>query len=323
MQTVNINSTLSDFKCVNMGIPQGSILGPLLFIIYVNSLPDCINCKCIMYADDTTLLFKSSDSISLQSEMNDNLSKIARWFEVNKLTLNLEKTKYMIFGTNHALNNFENISLNYGNDIIERVYKFKYLGVIFDPTLAWSEHVDYISSVVSKRIGVIRRVKFYLPPKTLNLLANALVFPHFDYCSPIWSNCISDFCNSLQILQNKLARVLLSADIRTPIFDMMNTLHWDKLNERWNKQILVVVFKCLNNNAPSYLSSKFTFTSSIHSQGTRSQSFNTLVLPPWNNNSGKRTFQYRGALKWNSLTTDVRSNYTSMKLERFKASINL
>ena len=72
----------------------------------------------------------------------------------------------MIFGTNHALRNFDNVSLYYGNDTIERVSKFKYLGVIFDPILAWSDHVDYISSVVSKRIGVIRRVKFYLPPAT-------------------------------------------------------------------------------------------------------------------------------------------------------------
>ena len=272
MQAVNVNSTLSDFKHVNIGIPQGSILGPLLFIIYVNSLPDCINCKCIMYADDTALLFKSADSTSLQSHMNDCMLKIAHWFEINKLTLNIKKTKYMIFGTNNALRNFDDISLNYGNDIIERVYKFKYLGVIFDPILAWNEHIDYISSIISKRIGIIRRVKFYLPPATLNLLANALVFPHFDYCSPVWTNCISEFSNSLQVLQNKLARVLLSADIRTPISDMMNTLCWDKLHERWNKQLLVIVFKCLHHNAPSYLSSQFIFTSSIHSKCTRSQS---------------------------------------------------
>ena len=145
MQAGNVNSTLSDFKHVNIGIPQGSILGPLLFIIYVNSLPDCIDCKCIMYADDTTLLFKSADLTSLQSHMNDCMLKIAHWFEINKLTLNIKKTKCMIFGTNNALRNFDDISLNYGNDIIERVYKFKYLGVIFDPILAWNEHIDYIS----------------------------------------------------------------------------------------------------------------------------------------------------------------------------------
>ena len=103
--------------------------------------------------------------------------------------------------------------------------------------------------------------KFYLLPTTLNLLANALVFPHFDYCSPVWTNCICELSNSLQILQNKLACVLLSADIRRPISDMMNILCWDKLHERWNKHLLVIVFKCLHHKAPSYLSSQFIFTS--------------------------------------------------------------
>ena len=84
----------------------------------------------------------------------------------------------------------------------------------------------------------------------------------------------------------------------------------------------IVVFKCLKNDAPSYLSSNFIFTSSIHSQGTRSQSFNTLVLPSWYNNSGKRTFQYRGALKWNTLVSDIRSNLTSMNLNMFKSYIS-
>ena len=198
------------------------------------------------------------------------------------------------------------------------------MGVIFDPILTWNEHINYISSVISKRIGVIRRVKFYLPPATLNLLANALVFPHFDYCSPVWSNCISEHCNSLQILQNKLARVLLSADIRTPISDMMNTLSWDRLNERLDKQLLVItVFKCLHHDAPSYLSWQFIFTSSIHSKCTRSQSCNTLVLPSWNNNSGKRTFSYRGASVWNRLSSNVRSNLTSMNVNMFKSKISI
>jgi len=91
-QAVNINSTLSDFKNIDIGIPQGSILGPLLFIIFVNSLPDFVNCKCTMYADDTTLLCTANDSTTLQSDLQENLLKIAEWFESNNLTLNIKKT---------------------------------------------------------------------------------------------------------------------------------------------------------------------------------------------------------------------------------------
>ncbi len=158
-----------------------------------------------------------------------------------------------------------------------------------------------------------------LPSHTLNMLAKALIFPHFDYCSPVWSNCNSQLANSLQILQNKLARVLLSADIRTSVIDLMQALDWNKLHDSWINQLLIVVFKCLQNKAPYYLSSRFTFTSTIHTQNTRSQFNNTLVVPPWNSKSGKRTFQYRGAFHWNALPSDVRKNIVSMSLPMFKS----
>ena len=232
-QAVNINSTLSDFRNIDIGVPQGSILGPLLFIIFVNSLPDSVTCKCVMYADDTTLLASSSDPVTLQTELKRNLDMIANWFKSNQLTLNIYKTKLMIFGTRQALSESKNISLTYDNDNIEVVDKFKYLSIVFDPHLSWNEHVKYMSCNVSKRIGVIRRVKYYLPSNTVNLLAKALVFPHFDYCSPVWSNSTLNYQHSLQILHNKLARVLLNADIRTPIDNMMKELNLVTLDDRW------------------------------------------------------------------------------------------
>ena len=107
-----------------------------------------------MYADDTRLLFTASDPTTLQLTMNDDLSKIAHWFETNQLTPNTNKTKFIIFGNNHVLNNFNDVKPSYDNSVFERVDKFKYLGVILDPLLSWCEHIDYVSSTISKRIGV-------------------------------------------------------------------------------------------------------------------------------------------------------------------------
>ena len=112
-QAVNINSTLSDFKNIGIGIPQGSILGPLLFIIFVNSLPNSIDCNCVMYADDTTLLCTANDPTTLDTtlelKLQSNLCNIAKWFDNNKLTLNIKKTKLMIFGTQHTLDKYDDV----------------------------------------------------------------------------------------------------------------------------------------------------------------------------------------------------------------------
>jgi hypothetical protein len=104
------------------------------------------------------------------------------------------------------------------------VKEYKYLGIKFDSTMSWSSHVDYLANNVSKRIGIIRRVKHYLPHDTLVMLSNALVIPHFDYASPVWSNFTHSCQTKLQILHNRLARTILSADIRTPVNEMMNLL---------------------------------------------------------------------------------------------------
>ena len=127
----------------------------------------------------------------------------------------------MAFGTKHILDKFDNVNVMYNGDFIENVESFKYLGVTFDPLLSWSEHVNHISSKISQRIGIIRRVKFYLPNDILHMLAKAFVMPHFDYCSPVWTNCNITLLNSLQIHHNRLVRILLSADIRTRIDDMI------------------------------------------------------------------------------------------------------
>ena len=223
MQSVKVGSSLSNLKSIDIGIPQGSILGPLLFIIFVNDLPDSVMCKTVMYADDTSLLVSSSDPSSLQNSLNHNLSNIAKWFRDNNLTLNASKTKFMLFGTPQNIKKFQNISLIYDGDDIEKVDHFKYLGIIFDSHMTWSQHVDLIASNVSKRCGVIRRVKYYLPNHILKMLAESLVMPHFDYCSHVWSNCSNTLSSRLQVLLNNLARIILSADIRTHIDSMMTT----------------------------------------------------------------------------------------------------
>jgi len=318
-QAVKINSTLSDFQNVNIGIPQGSILGPLLFIIYVNCLPNCVDCKTVMYADDTTLMCKGKTKQDIQNKLESCLFNIAKWFKANELTLNVDKTKLMICGTKCQLEKFNDVNVFYNNNVIERVSEFKYLGVKFDCCMTWSNHVDYLCSSIAKRIGIIKRVKHFMPRHTLTMLSNALVIPLFDYGSTVWSNFSQESQLKLQVLHNNLARTILSADIRTHVDDMMAALEWIKLKDRWENHLLILVFKCLKNLSPAYLSSQFNFIHDYHNYATRNHSSNTLVVPKFKSNSGKRTFHVRSAYIWNNLPTTIRTEVNVLSLGQFKA----
>ena len=320
-QAVHVNSFLSDFRTYNTGIPQGSILGPLLFIIFVNCLPDVVTCKTVMYADDTSLMCKAKTADDLKVQLESNLKAVANWFKANKLTLNTDKTKFMIFGTNHTLNHYNDITLTFDDKFIERVDVFKYLGIKFDSNMSWSSHIDYVSGNISKRIGVVKRAKYFLPHKTLVMLSNALVIPHFDYASSVWSNCSATNQYQLQVLHNRLARTILFADIRTPVDDMLNSLNWIKLCDRWSNHMILLTFKCIKNMCPEYLCNQFDFVHNAHDHKTRSHSSNTLIVPKCNSNSGKRTFIVRAANLWNNLPPSYRVNFETMSLHQFKTSI--
>ncbi len=318
-QAVRVNSSLSDFKTYNTGIPQGSILGPLLFIIFVNCLPDIVTCKTVMYADDTSLMCKAKNVDDLKVQLESNLKAVAQWFQANKLTLNTDKTKFMVFGTSHILDQFSDITVTFNDKVIEKVDVFKYLGIKFDSNMSWSSQIDYLSGNVSKRIGVVKRVKYFLPQKTLVMLSNALVIPYFDYASSVWSNCSATNKSHLQVLHNRLARTILSADIRTPIDIMLDSLNWIRLSERWNNHMLILTFKCIKKMCPDYLCNQFNFVHNTHNHRTRSQTTNTLIVPKSSSNSGDRTFIVRAARLWNNLPQVFRADVENMSMYQFKS----
>lgn len=312
---------LSDFNNIDIGIPQGSILGPLLFIIFVNCLPNNLNCKTVMYADDTSLMCKGKTAAELQTQLESCLHNVANWFHANKLTLNVDKTKFMVFGTSNMLEKFDDVNVMYNGNVMEKVQEFKYLGIKFDSKLSWSAHTEYLCTQVSKRIGVIRRIKYFLPHQTVVLLSNSLVMPHFDYGCIVWSNFNLELHKRLQVLHNQLARTILSADIRTSINDLMNSLNWVKLHDRWENHLLLLVFKCLKNISPSYLSHQLNFVHSSHTYSTRNSTTNCLTVPKCNTNSGLRMFHVRAANTWNNVSPEIRTNFDNMSIRQFKTNL--
>ena len=159
-----IGNVYSTAKPVHIGVPQGSVLGPLLFIIYVNDMPLCIkHCNISLYADDTVIYLSCSDVSELEDKLNSDLTSLSRWLNVNLLTLNVTKCKSVVFGSQQKLAKVNQISLEINECQIDGEDSFKYLGVILHNNMTWLEHTDHLNTKVCQRLGVLRRVKHLLP----------------------------------------------------------------------------------------------------------------------------------------------------------------
>ena len=179
-QCVVINGKTSSYLPVRSGVPQGSILGPLIFCLFINDISNLKlseKTKLCLYADDTAVFCRSKNEKELQTITQTQFNMICQWLKLNKLFLNVSKTKIMLFGRRSKIKHIK-LDIRYDNRELEMVDNFKYLGVILDTRLNWSQHITYITKKISRAIGCIRRIKYFLSHKNLVNLYYAMILPH-------------------------------------------------------------------------------------------------------------------------------------------------
>ena len=299
-QRCSVNGKLSTARTLSCGVPQGSILGPLLFLIYINDLPNSLqNAVPRMFADDTNLTLSVKTLTELKLALAPELNNLSCWLKANKLSLNVAKTELMIIGSRQRLSaQCDDVEIRIDDQIIERVDHTKSLGLFIDAHLSWCKHVEEICKKVSSAIGALKRVRPFISKETAIQIYNALIIPHFDYCSPVW-DCLSGYLSEkLQKLQNRAARVITKSPFDTSSNHLLSTLDWERLFLRRKKQKALMMFKTMNGLAPDYLQSLF---SQRHSVYNLRDSEGKLTLPKPNTNYLKRSFSYSGAMLWNNL----------------------
>ena len=236
---------------IRTGIPQESILGPLFFSIYIN---DIIKASAvfnyIMYADDTTLYCNLEDFVDCDTEtaINRELQKINLWLLRNKLTLNVDKTKFMIF---HKRKKVPNLSIALNNIAITKVDTFNYLGILLDSNLSWKSHTDMLVLKISTLIGVLHSVKKYFPKSILLTIYKSLITPHLNYGLLLWGNRRS----RVNILQKKAIRVVNFSPYIShsePIFKNLKLLNMDDL---FTLKKIKFLHKLAHNTLPTYFNS--------------------------------------------------------------------
>ena len=180
IQFVQTGNTKSNALRQICGAPQGSILGPLFFILHINDLPACSNeLEFILFADDTSIFFEHSDLDVLTSHLNDQLNNVSTWLKANKLSINVKKTKRLVIfrPRQKTLPITRQIILE--NNVLEQVENTKFL---------WKTHVNFIAAKISKSVGLLYKAKYYLPSKSLQTIYYALIYPYFTYCNLIWAS---------------------------------------------------------------------------------------------------------------------------------------
>ena len=196
------NGVQSSPKKIQCGVPQGSILGPLLFLLYINDLPNvCANTMPFLFADDTNLFISGKNSHRLYEAAKSDLNAISEWLQVNRLSLNVKKTHYRLFSSTKIMST--NAELKIEGEAISEVTKTKFLGVIIDNRLNWQHHISYISCKIAKGIGIIIKLRKFLNNESLKSLYYAFIYPYLMYCNYIWGNACSVYLNKLNVLQKK------------------------------------------------------------------------------------------------------------------------
>ena len=210
-QQTMCENELSPPAKITVGVPQGSILGPLLFLVYINGIQSVPkHSRMTMFADDMAFYCHENSPTDLQLKLNVDLAAITSWLHDNQLTLNVAKSKFMIIGSRAKLSQFNDIALDANNDRLENVTEFKYLGVTINQYLTWHDHIDQIQSKVAKRLGVLKRIKHLLPVYARKIYVTTMVIPILEYASIVWGDKNNKvLMDSIQVLQNRAAKMVL------------------------------------------------------------------------------------------------------------------
>ncbi len=319
-QCVLFKGQLSDTKPVTHGVPQGSILGPLLFICFMNDLPFHVDSPMDMYADDSTIHATGETIQEVEHKLNVDLKHVQEWCQINRMAVNAEKTKVMLITTYQKETRLQssNINVNFNETSLENVASEKLLGVVIDKHLTWKSHIDKTAKTLSRNLALFRRIKKYLPHDTCMTFYQSFIQPHIDYCSTIWGQ--SPHISRIHILQKMALRLIMDVNRMTPSLPIFKFCEILPVQERVKYRTVIQVYKSLHELAPSYMTDMFTYQSEVSKRTTRFSLKNKLHVPRRNLCVSRRSISYNGATEFNKLPSHIQdcNTLSSFKCQVFK-----
>ena len=316
-QYIKLEEAESSLQNIEFGVPQGSILGPLLFLIFINDMPNCseIIFFCL-FADDSNLFINATDFDSLQSILNNELPKVSNWILVNQLSVNFKKTHYLVF---HRGNQPRSISLKLCNHKVPRQNCSKMLGIFIDDKLTWKDHIQHVTKKVASAVGVLNKLKKSLNMEARKILYYSLIYPYLQYCNIVWGNSPPTILSPIYLKQKRAIRIINNAgyiDRTNPLFKNTKIV---KLHDIYKLEARKFVNQQLQLQNPII---RFDRANAVHNHYTRR---NQNLRPPQPKiELEKRFIKYSGCLLYNELPDNIKTltNKNTFKINVKKYLLN-
>ncbi len=308
-QYVTINDSNSVMQNVEYGVPQGSVLGPLLFLLYINDLGSIpkLEFSPKIFADDTNVFVYSSNLSDLKIKCQHTINIISDWMLANRLTINCDKTNYMIFSPSKAAVESSDISLYINASQIKKVTVTKYLGIHIDENLDWKIHIQDICQTLRKYVGVFYKLSQKLPIRVLKMLYFALIYPRILYAIEIYANTYMTYLHDLFVLNNRILRIMQHKSFRVPTIDLYKSFNTLPVHKLFQYQLILHAhaIKFNSESLPKFFLANNLRNNDIHTHNTRtSQDFHRISITSIYGNKISSNIY---AKLWNSLPKNIKS----------------
>jgi hypothetical protein len=318
-QVVVCHNTLSDTASTSIGVPQGSVLGPILFLLFSNDLPNNVSSgSCNMFADDTILYVNGENAPDVEGKLQSCVNEAQKWFNGNKLLLNAKKSNTMIVKPYVRKNCQHSCKIYIDQNIKENIDTALYLGLLIDNKLSWTNQINKICKTLGMKIANLKRAKQYGNKEILDLIYHYTIQPVIDYGITIWSDTTSCNLQKIQRLQNYCARIVMNNfDFKNMRgIELVKILKWMSIKERVDYFLCLSMFKCLHDKAPHYMQNEVSLVPNIMTRYNEKRAYD-IYLPPFISNTKERSLYVRGAKVWNKLPCDIKkiNNIDTFKRE--------
>ena len=303
-QCVTVNSLTSEFRYTNAGVPQGSVLGPFLFLLYINDIADNLANLARLFADDTSLSASSRDKREIEYSINSDLEILLDWSKRWLVTFNPSKTEVLYISSTVT----DNITLTFGNTTLVNTEKHTHLGVTFSSNCKWTSHVDIICKSVCKKVNALRKLKYTLSRDKLNKIFNTFILPSLEYACKVWDGLNINDAEKLEKVQLDAGRIVTGL----PLFSSREAIYfetgWEPLKDRRERRKLCLFYKIHNKLVPTFLSD--IVQPMIRDNQRNLRNDNDYTLPKYRLQTTENSYFPSTIKLWNDLDRDLRYNQT-------------